>query len=206
MGRPPSENFDTFALGMYGKFNLSVGLVNTLGGKTMDNSFSVVDWMIKELIAIDALKPARLSGCTTEEIQQIMDGQGVQKLPPIYEYFLRKMGKKSGIFMSDKQLYFPDLVTLKDDATEILRNQYMKEFIFEPNMFVFWLTPMLEIMWFETVENPSVIFYWYELDEEITKINISLSDVFTNWTLYYQEVKEKVPSYISMMNKALGFD
>lgn len=172
----------------------------------MDNSFSVVDWMIKELIAMDALKPSRLSGCTTEEIQQIMDGQGVQKLPPIYEYFLRKMGKKSGIFMSDKQLYFPDLVTLKDDATEILRNQYMKEFIFEPNMFVFWLTPMLEIMWFETVENPSVIFYWYELDEEITKINISLSDVFTNWTLYYQEVKEKVPSYISMMNKALGFD
>lgn len=171
----------------------------------MDNSFSVVDWMIKELIAIDALKPARLSGCTTEEIQQIMDGQGVQKLPPIYEYFLRKMGKKSGVFMNYKHIYFPDLVTLKDEATIILKRHYDKAFVFEPNTFVFWINDV-EIMWFESVENPSVIFYWYEVDEEITKMDVSLSDVFTNWTLYYQEVKEKVPNHISRMNKALGFD
>lgn len=155
---------------------------------------------------MDALKPSRLSGCTTEEIQQIMDGQGVQKLPPIYEYFLRKMGKQSGMFMSDKHLYFPELVTLKDEATLILKRHYDKAFVFEPNTFVFWTNDAVEAMWFETVENPSVIFYWYEEDREITKINASLADVFTEWTLYYQEIKRKVPNHISRMNKAFGFD
>lgn len=126
----------------------------------MENPQETIDWMISELTVINAIKKEKLSGCTNSEIQQLLIAQNIDQFPPIYEYFLRRMGKVSGAFMSGTFLYYPDLITLKHEAVEMIRDHHDKNFTFKPNTFVFWLNVRgLEFMWFENHKESYDIFY-----------------------------------------------
>lgn len=65
--------------------------------------------------------PDAFLGCSSEEIENAMQEQGVQFLPKIYREFMLEMGKRAGGWLFYDAVYFcPHVGKNKIDVEEIL--------------------------------------------------------------------------------------
>lgn len=84
------------------------------------DTFSITefrDHLLRECLVGDG----QLLGCTPDEIRQVARAQRVVKLPALYEEFLAVMGKNPYPLMWGTDWAYEDLLELKQDAVQLLR-------------------------------------------------------------------------------------
>ncbi len=112
------------------------------------------------LIASGAAAPNQLLGCSDGEIERVRLDQEVERLPPIYAAFLRRMGREAGLLLRGTDAFYPAVLGIKRAAREILEEgQYARAFpddslvldLHQGYMFCFFPSVM--------AENPEVLTY-----------------------------------------------
>lgn len=73
-----------------------------------------------DLTALGFAKPRQIIGCTTEEIAAI-ERTVSAPLPYAYVAFLKMMGKKAGNLWVGSNVFYPEPLTLNEDALALLR-------------------------------------------------------------------------------------
>jgi len=74
---------------------------------------------ISQLQESTILENGDIEGCDREEIQEIEQKEDVS-LPAAYVLFLQEIGKSAGDFLRGDDLYFPEMIGLKNGANELI--------------------------------------------------------------------------------------
>jgi SMI1 / KNR4 family (SUKH-1) len=91
-----------------------------------------------------------LRGCSDAEVEEIERTTNV-KLPPIYRAFLQTMGKSTGEFLRGEERCYPELLTLREGADELLAEEgATTKFKLSPTDFVFWMSQGTQFFFFDT--------------------------------------------------------
>ncbi len=115
--------------------------------------------------------------CSDQEISEIEQSNQV-KLPRIYKEFLSTMGRNPGDFFRSELYGYPELLRLKQSATEILEDSGTT-FRLAPSHFVIWMHGGYMFCYFDTAsgaDDPPVYFF-----REKYKEPIKLSDTYSDW-------------------------
>jgi hypothetical protein len=145
-----------------------------------------VDKFITELHNLKVLHMDKILGCTADEIREIKLAQDVTQLPPLYEDFLLKMGKKAGKFQIGIDFFYPALLDLKKETLLSLEE---RSEIIPRDAFVFSMQQGYFIMFFRTNELDPPI-YSLNLDIENAKPDKGLpfSHIFEAFVKQYRDV------------------
>jgi hypothetical protein len=84
----------------------------------MNNNISE---LIAQMTAVGMAASDNVIGCTEKEIAQLESTYAVI-LPASYKDFLKKMGAGAGYFLHGSKLYYPELITLKKSAEQLLKD------------------------------------------------------------------------------------
>lgn len=116
---------------------------------------------------VQQLKSARLvntsnypiRGCSIEQIQEI-ETKFKLTLPPIYKNYLSVMGQKSGDFLRGSDFWYPELLTLREGA-EILLREDNSPLKLPDSVFVFGMHQGYQFFYFDTTvgDDPPVFHY-----------------------------------------------
>lgn len=101
----------------------------------------------------------RLIGCTDAQIEELEQKLNI-RFPVLYREYLRVMGRQSGDFLRGEEHSYPYLLTLKDDAQEILADSEVT-YRLSPTDFVFWMSQGTQFAFFDTAsgDDPPVFHY-----------------------------------------------
>jgi hypothetical protein len=86
--------------------------------------------VIEILLSSGAFEPDDFEGCSDTEISYVMTAlfQYTQKMPAVYEEFLRLMGKRSGAFMSHESCHFPEILSVRGGILDSLPDEHLFSF------------------------------------------------------------------------------
>lgn len=100
-----------------------------------------------------------MRGCSAEQIQEIETKFQVT-LPPIYKNYLAVMGQKSGDFLRGSDFWYPELLTLKEAAETLLREDH-SSLKLPSTTFIFGMHQGYQFFYFDTVvgDDPPVFHY-----------------------------------------------
>lgn len=156
----------------------------------MSNAF--IDSFAEKLYASGkATEDDPLIGCSPEEISEIESKVGV-KLPAIYQAYLLKMGRRSGVFLRGEEHSYPHLLSLTKDGQDTITESDV-DYKLQPTAFVFWMSQGTQFAFFDTAEGDDPPVYHYR---EYDPAPIKRHDHFSQW-LDYQlagalEVQERL--------------
>jgi hypothetical protein len=105
--------------------------------------------------------PETIVGCTLEEIHMIKEQQQVLYLPPIYEEFLKTMGRKAGKWLEGSDCFYPDLLDIKHSAIDLL-HENDDPYYLPDDAFVVLMHQGYQFMYFRTTDmnqDPPVQYY-----------------------------------------------
>lgn len=140
---------------------------------------SLIDQIQDELLKLGE-DPAKMLGCTPEQIEELKAIQGVSKLPGLYQEFLLKMGRGAGTLFQGTAFYYGAMkyFNFKQDAQDLLRE---KEVLFQmPHSgFVFLIHQGYIFMYFDTdAQEYDPILYRYIEGDPSPKPISNLSKLF----------------------------
>jgi hypothetical protein len=130
------------------------------------------------LIAARIATENSIRGCSEEEIEDIRSTLKLP-LPRTYVDFLRVAGKRAGAFMRDIDFLYPEVLTLRTHAEDILQNWEEGQLMLPANAFVFSMRRGEQFMFFEADgkrDDPPIWFY-IEDGAKFDRIAGSLWDV-----------------------------
>jgi hypothetical protein len=112
------------------------------------------------------VKPEEFLGCSEQEIEEIMRAQNVAALPSVYLDFLRIMGKGAGEFMQELEIFYPDVVSIKDYVLKEIVNNQRTNFKLPDTAFVFMMNQGYEFLYFDTnnVDGDPPVYHYIEGD------------------------------------------
>jgi hypothetical protein len=130
-------------------------------------------------------------GCTDQEIQE-MEEKFAIKFPPIYRDYLRVLGRKSGDFLRGEEHSYPDLLDLKEDAQELLRESN-STFRLPPTAFIIWMSQGVQFSFFDCAsgDDPPV-FHYREGDPVPIKRHEHYSEVLEYWLEQQIEIRKRI--------------
>jgi hypothetical protein len=113
----------------------------------------------RRLVQAGLAKRPEVRGCTTEQIAEVAAFAG-SRLPRVYELFLKKMGLGAGSFCADIEMFYPEILTLRGDAEELLR-EGGAAFTLSDRDFVFSMYQGFQFMYFrlDGSEDPPIFLY-----------------------------------------------
>jgi hypothetical protein len=120
-----------------------------------------IDIIMKKLVFYNIASAYDFLGCTSDEIEALMQAQNVSRLPKYYLEFLTRMGKKAGNFWMGSHFFYPDLCDLKESAFELLAED-KKGFVLPDDAFINMMHQGYQFAYFHTEtddEDPPVFFY-----------------------------------------------
>jgi hypothetical protein len=134
--------------------------------------------LCERLIASGIATPGSISGCSSEEIGSIEKRLGLP-LPGTYVDFLRVAGKRAGAFMRDIDVFYPNMLGLRERAEEILENWEEGRLLLPDDALVFAMRTGEQFMFFLADGKNSAPPIWFYIEEssEFKKIAESLGDV-----------------------------
>jgi hypothetical protein len=140
---------------------------------------------INEITELGYMKPDTIIGCDDREIQEIMSAQNVMRLPKIYDFFLRKLGKKAGSFLSGDDFLHPSVLELKQELIETLKIRPIAKFQLPEKAFVFWMHQGYQFMYFVLNKNNDDddprVFYWDDTMQQPEEDFYFFSDLLAAW-------------------------
>ena len=108
------------------------------------------------------LRKAKMKGCSEKEIASLEKEFG-KKLPTAYREFLGLLGRGAGSFMSDLEMFFPEVAECNAKAEEILSWEEGVEL--PETAFVFMTRYGEQFLFFEVDErNPDPPIYYFKED------------------------------------------
>lgn len=114
----------------------------------------------EQLVTFNIAKVDEIIGCTPSELREVELAQNIE-LPQIYKEFLLKMGKGAGRFYRGSSFFYPDILSLKSSAKELLQENNVS-FDIPENAFVFFMHQGYQFSYFHIdtkTDNPSVYHY-----------------------------------------------
>jgi len=160
---------------------------------TKENLEKIVDQAISDLIDIGVFKLDTMIGCTSNEVDEVAQSQGVERLPFSYVYFLKKLGRQYGKFMVGDFVFYPDVLELKDFLLESM-NEHSVNFLLNKHDFIFWAHLNMEYFWFDVNDDNPTIKYWYTKNSEVIELG-KFSDILMSWVAYHQQFDTKYPGF-----------
>ncbi len=120
---------------------------------------------------------ACIEACTDAEIAELEEKLNI-KLPAVYRAYLAVMGRQAGDFWRGEEHSYPDLLTLKEGAQEILVDSEVA-YRLSPTDFVFWMSQGTQFAFFDTAlgDDPPV-YHYLEYKPAPTKRHDHLSQFF----------------------------
>lgn len=121
-----------------------------------------------------------LEGCSTQNLEELMIAQKVEKLPELYKEFMLVFGKISGGLRHEGEFIYPSVLNFKSKA---------KQFPIPEDSFVFLMGSDLLLLYFRTtqlMDNP-MIYTVVENNSSIDQISLvskeysKLSDFLVGW-------------------------
>lgn len=103
---------------------------------------------------------ANLQGCSASEIGSIEAASKVA-LPPAYKEFLRTIGKNAGEFLTGEDVFYPDILDLRQAADELLVES-RAGFALPETAFVFLMHQGYQFMFFDAAgggDDPAIFHY-----------------------------------------------
>src|SRR5215472_12204415 len=79
----------------------------------------IVTDLYRRLIAVRVAKPEEIIGCSDEEVELVEKKYDVV-FPTSYRLFLKTFGKAAGDFLRDADYLYDSLLTLTDEAKELM--------------------------------------------------------------------------------------
>lgn len=120
-----------------------------------------------------------LIGCSLQECSEIESKLGV-KLPAIYQAYLLKMGRRSGVFLRGEEHSYPHLLSLTKDGQDTITESNV-DYKLQPTAFVFWMSQGTQFAFFDTTEGDNPLVYHYR---EYDPAPIKRLDHFSQWLDY----------------------
>lgn len=112
-------------------------------------------------------------GCTELELGQIIKCSK-RVLPSDYLDFMRRFGRKAGRFLSDIDMFYPSVLTLRSTAVEILMNGSDRLLTLPDDAFVFSVRYGEQFMCFSGTTDDAVILSYMFGDESFGNVGNSL--------------------------------
>ena len=131
--------------------------------------------------------PAR--GCNQEQITEIENKFQIT-LPQIYKDYLAAIGQKSGDFLRGSDFWYPELLTLREDA-EILLQEDNSPFKLPDKAFVFGMHQGYQFFYFDTLAGDDPPVYHYMEGEAVKKVNDHYSEFLIDMLSDEIEVRER---------------
>ncbi len=117
---------------------------------------------------------APIKGCTAAEIKELEQRENI-KFPAVYRAYLEVMGRQAGDFLRGEEHSYPDLLTLKEGAQEILADSEIT-YQLSPTDFVFWMSQGTQFAFFDTsVGDDPPVFHYREYTAAPTRRHDHLS-------------------------------
>jgi len=142
---------------------------------SMTDSPFVIE-LVRKLLVAKLASPQSLKGCSEKQIIEIEQAQGV-KLPALYKGFLSTVGLGAGQLLVGSDFRYPDLLSLKKWAQELLveNNQPLK---LPEKAFVFYMHQGYQFDYFDTadVRDDPVIFHFYEGESAFKAMEMTFSE------------------------------
>lgn len=137
---------------------------------------AIIEKLRQEWIVGEDYTPP-LVGCTENEIELLMESQGVEWLPTLYIEFMKVFGRKSGGLRHGGDFTYPAVLDFKKEWCVMLPSE--NTFVFLTNHDTFALYFHVDVK----VDNPQVYRIDEADDEPMLKIELycSLLEFFTDW-------------------------
>jgi hypothetical protein len=116
---------------------------------------------VAELLRTGLATPEIIVGCSEAEIEEVELAQTV-RLPQTYRQWLRLAGKCAGVFELSTSGFYPELLTLKEDALCLLRTVEKGRVRLPHNVFVCGMASPEEFIFFPCdgdYDDPSLTIY-----------------------------------------------
>jgi hypothetical protein len=118
---------------------------------------------------------ATIEACTNAEIAELEQKLNI-KFPAVYRAYLEVMGRQAGDFLRGEEHSYPDLLTLKEGAQEILADSEIT-YRLSPTDFVFWMSQGTQFAFFDTsVGDDPLVFHYREYTAAPIKRHDHLSE------------------------------
>lgn len=152
---------------------------NVSEGNTSLNSTDyneTFDALIARCVTRGWARPSDIGGCTEEEIQLVADRQGVP-LPPAYQAFLSRMGRRAGALMGGSDVFYSWPLGMREGALELLAENG-DPFVLPDDALVFWMHQGYQFMFMCASEGDDPPVYYYM---EGTEVAIREHEHFTDF-------------------------
>lgn len=116
--------------------------------------------LVNRLLKCGAAFPETIVPCTPEEVQYIEDWIST-RLPAEYRAFLLAIGKCAGRFMSDVDIFYPEILRNRDEAIEKLDNWESGVLALPADAFVFGFRPAEQFWYFRCQNDIATDVFWY---------------------------------------------
>lgn len=124
-----------------------------------------IEELVRALLDEKVALPEDLKGCTAEEVESVRTFAG-GAIPPVYEAFLRRMGRGAGAYSGDVDMFFPRIMALREPAQELLGSVGR---LLPPEWFVFSMLNECAFLCFDARLADPVVQRYVEGDRGLTE-------------------------------------
>jgi hypothetical protein len=107
-----------------------------------------MDELVEHLISVGLATPDTVVGCSPEEVEEVRQTQGADRLPPQYEQFLRTMGRRAGDLLRGTTFFYPGIVELADEMRELVVENTVTHLV-KPGSVLIGMHQGVELYWME---------------------------------------------------------
>ncbi|MGC7097223.1 hypothetical protein ACPZ19_21325 [Amycolatopsis lurida] len=130
-----------------------------------------------------------LEPCTPEEVAQVREAQGVEALPPVYEEFLLRMGRRAGDLLRGTSVFYPGIVELADEMRDLLRENKVEHLVV-PGSILLGMHQGYQLYW---LEPGGQVHQYEEMETEIMESWPSLLGFLSDETDRHLELRRRYP-------------
>lgn len=130
---------------------------------------ATIEDVVAHLISTGLATEEQIVPCTAAEIEELRAAWGT--LPPVYERFLKTMGRRAGKLLIGTDFFYPNTLDIHDSGMEILREDDNLD-LFPPGSTVIGLHGGYQLYWVEPdgavrlyTEETGIIGSWPSLEE-----------------------------------------
>lgn len=152
----------------------------------MDKIIAISDFL-DGIKSVGFVKVWKFEGCSDKEIEEIMNSQGVTRLPHLYVQFMKLLGKKDAELFVGQDILYDEALELKHYLHEELEH-HKTTWRLPDDAFVFWTGQGYSYLYFQVNDSDDPPVYQYLSGNEHSSL---VCDTFSQWLFeVYREHKE----------------
>jgi hypothetical protein len=136
------------------------------------SALEVIDTLVGEILRLRIANKKTIVGCTDQQMQEIEAVHG-RPLPAMYDAFMRRMGKGAGHLFRGTEIFYPEILDLREAAQELFLENHIKTPV-SPEWVVFSMHQGYQFLFFDQrTADPPV--RWYFEGKGISQMSDSFS-------------------------------